>query len=169
MGRSHRSLLADMFMPMKFIEEKERPIMWWSVLELKQGLIEKLGWVLYCIEVQDLLNHLCYTWTHSVASLTWPTTWWHPKGKKIELQALQTETANNSGIRPKGTHELANGQISGTLNLGYTCRGYEIICRPSSKESCLLGKLVICWCFLMKKSLRIYRSNMFCRWIVARR
>jgi len=38
-----RSLHADMFVPMKVIEEKGKLIMCRSVLELKQGPIAKLG------------------------------------------------------------------------------------------------------------------------------
>jgi zinc finger SWIM domain-containing protein 3 len=45
-----------------------------------------------------------------------------PSQRKIlELQAFEIGTAD-SGIRPKAAHELASRQVSGSLNLSYTCR-----------------------------------------------
>jgi len=42
--------------------------------------------------------------------------------KISELQAVEIETADDSGIRPKAAHELATRQVGGPLNLSYTCR-----------------------------------------------
>jgi zinc finger SWIM domain-containing protein 3 len=42
--------------------------------------------------------------------------------KISKLQAFEIETAGDSGIRPKATHELASRQVGGPLNLSYTCR-----------------------------------------------
>lgn len=45
--------------------------------------------------------------------------------KISELQAFEIETADDYGIRPKATHELATRQVGGTLNLSYTCRDHK--------------------------------------------
>ena len=42
--------------------------------------------------------------------------------KISKLQAIEIETADDSGIRPKAVDELATRQVGGPLNLSYTCR-----------------------------------------------
>lgn len=41
--------------------------------------------------------------------------------KIFELQALEIEAADDSGIRPKDAHKFASRQVGGPFNLGYTC------------------------------------------------
>ena len=45
--------------------------------------------------------------------------------KISELQAFEIEATDDSGIRPKATHELASRQVGGTMNLSYTCRDHK--------------------------------------------
>jgi hypothetical protein len=45
--------------------------------------------------------------------------------KISDLQAFEIETADDSGISPKASHELACRQVGGPLNLSYTLRDYK--------------------------------------------
>jgi zinc finger SWIM domain-containing protein 3 len=45
--------------------------------------------------------------------------------KITELQAFETETADDAGIGPKAAHELASSQVGGSLNLSYTLRDHK--------------------------------------------
>jgi zinc finger SWIM domain-containing protein 3 len=42
--------------------------------------------------------------------------------KISDLQAFEIEAADDSGIRTKAAHELANRTVGGRMNLSYTCR-----------------------------------------------
>jgi zinc finger SWIM domain-containing protein 3 len=64
--------------------------------------------------------------------------------KISELQAFEIETADDSGIGPKASHELACRQVGGPLNLGYTLRDHKTICEASGNARWHMVKREAC-------------------------
>ena len=60
--------------------------------------------------------------------------------KISELQELEIEAADDSGIRPKDAHELASRQVGGPFNLGYTCRDRKNYLRGKRQRELAFGQ-----------------------------
>ncbi|CAO2037992.1 unnamed protein product, partial [Urochloa humidicola] len=60
--------------------------------------------------------------------------------KISEVQALEIEAADDSGIRPKDAHELASRQVGGPLNLSYTCRDLRNYLRTRRQRELAFGQ-----------------------------
>jgi zinc finger SWIM domain-containing protein 3 len=60
--------------------------------------------------------------------------------KITELQAFETETADDAGIGPKAAHELASGQVGGSLNLSYTLRDHKNYLRSKRQREMGYGQ-----------------------------
>ncbi|KAG2609753.1 hypothetical protein PVAP13_4KG086466 [Panicum virgatum] len=64
--------------------------------------------------------------------------------KISELQAFEIETADDSRIRPKATHELASRQVGGPLNLSYTCRDRKNYLQSKRQRDLAFGQAGNC-------------------------
>ena len=60
--------------------------------------------------------------------------------KISELQALEIEAADDSGIRPKDAHEMAARQVGGLFNLSYTCRDRKNYLRTKRQRELAFGQ-----------------------------
>uniref|UniRef100_A0ACD5Z4V7 Uncharacterized protein n=1 Tax=Avena sativa TaxID=4498 RepID=A0ACD5Z4V7_AVESA len=60
--------------------------------------------------------------------------------KISELQAFEIETADDSGIMPKQSHEFACRLVGGPLNLGYTCRDQKNHLRSKRQRELAYGQ-----------------------------
>ena len=96
--------------------------MWQSILDLKQEPIAKHEWLLHWTEVKEIMkSQMLSLNTITLFTCLKLDTWWHHKGKFQNYRLLKL-TANDYGIRPKATHELAIRHVGGPFNLSYTCR-----------------------------------------------
>jgi hypothetical protein len=59
--------------------------------------------------------------------------------KISDLQAFEIETADDSGIGPKASHELACRQVGGPLNLSYTLRDHKNYLRGKRQREMAYG------------------------------
>ena len=60
--------------------------------------------------------------------------------KISELQAVEIETADDSGIRPKVAHELVTRQVGGPLNLSYTCHDRKSYLQSKRQRELAFGQ-----------------------------
>ncbi|XP_023156640.2 protein FAR1-RELATED SEQUENCE 5-like [Zea mays] len=60
--------------------------------------------------------------------------------KISDLQAFEIETADDSGIGPKASHELACRQVGGPLNLSYTIRDHKNYLRGKRQREMVYGQ-----------------------------
>ena len=60
--------------------------------------------------------------------------------KISELQRFDIETADDAGIRPKATHELASIQVGGSLNLSYTLQDHKNYLRGRHQREMAYGQ-----------------------------
>uniref|UniRef100_A0A8I6YRE2 Protein FAR1-RELATED SEQUENCE n=1 Tax=Hordeum vulgare subsp. vulgare TaxID=112509 RepID=A0A8I6YRE2_HORVV len=60
--------------------------------------------------------------------------------KFSEFQAYEIEAADDSGIRPKASYELATRQVGGPLNLSYTCRDHKNLLQSKRQRELAFGQ-----------------------------
>jgi hypothetical protein len=95
--------------------------------------------------------------------------------KISDLQALEIETADDSGIGPKAAHELLCRQVGGALNLSYTLLDHKNYLRGKRQREMSYGqvgsmlkylvKLEACSSIFRIKLQRTHHSNMRHKWI----
>ena len=61
-------------------------------------------------------------------------------GYVLEVQAFEIETADDSGIMPKASHEYACRLVGGPNNLGYTCRDRKNHLRSKRQRELAYGQ-----------------------------
>jgi len=60
--------------------------------------------------------------------------------KISELQGFEIETADDAGIRPKATHDLASLQVGGSCNFSYTLRDHKNYLRGKRQREMAYGQ-----------------------------